>query len=121
MDRQEALDTWLTHVDKGLGQCRSRERGMCMYYDNGNMCAVGTLMKEPAQYATFCGDVEDLLDRNLAALEGESWVALHEHDMDVDDSFLMSLQQLHDDTKNWDGVYINEGEVNRFKRQWGLE
>ena len=119
MDRQEALDTWLTHVDKGLGQCRIYN-GSCMYYSNGNMCAVGTLMKEPENYAAFVGNVKDIIDKNFEALEGEAWVALNEQDTDEDGSFLMSLQQLHDDAANWNGVYLAYTALYDFKRQWGL-
>ena len=125
MTRQEALDMWLDHVTtKGLGQCKMEGVNKpCVYYDyhNGNMCAVGTLMTDPMRYANYRGDVDDLISDHGDEVADEGWLSLTSDDyVDGEGSFLMSLQEFHDDSGSWVGTYLNPDGLHQFKKEWGL-
>ena len=122
MTRQEIFDKWMEHVSKGMGQCRDKVTGTCLYYDktNGNMCAIGSLMKDPEKYADFCGGVESLFVIHGEELKDEPWFQTIPDDVYNEEIFLCSLQSLHDTYGNWRKNKLKKKVLEEFKKDWGL-
>ena len=109
MQRQEMFDKAYNGVlDQGF-PAWSGEQGMCTYYENGRMCALGLILGEDlARDWAFRGVVD-------------VWDALHTDGLEVPDwvyeevDFLAQIQEAHDTDA---GYAVVEGEVDAWRESF---
>lgn len=80
--------------------------GTCKYYYEGNMCAIGRLLKNPKEFRNYIGCVSTL-HRRYSLIE-----ILKDKYVGFDVAFLQKIQELHDLCNAWNtnniGNTLNE-------------